>query len=272
LLVSGISRWFDVARRPDQWLGTAEMLERAAALMPEASLEGFAEHHDRLFNESGPRAGSFITHDVMPSMLLFPVRMTLLGQALENLAKGLIVSTQPGAVTNDGGRVVYAWGNKHLSTELVEDAGLTLNDAEREVVETLAEFVVWAGRFPAPKFEPQAERHWNSDLEPVYWDLSHRLRLHLKVRMRAEQRIEIEDTLRSECATSDHEGVVVFERADAPSNPSLQVACDCGSAFQLSPRYPAAVCFCGKLYHGRPMHVAGGGMRMDIAIYPVRES
>jgi hypothetical protein len=266
------NRWFDVARRPDRWLGTAEMLERAAARMPEASLQSFAMHRDRLFNESGPRAGSFITQDVMPSMLLFPVRMTLLGQALENLAKGLIVAAQPGAVMNDGGRVVYAWGNKHLSTDLLEDAGLKLSEAEREVVDTLAEFVVWAGRFPAPRREPQAEQHWNSDLDPVYWRLSRRLRLDLKLRMRAEQRIEIEEKLRSECATSDHDGVVVFEDADAPSIPSLEVACDCGSSFRLSPRYPAAVCFCGKLYHGRPMHVAAGGIRMDIDIYPPRVS
>jgi hypothetical protein len=266
-------QWLDVARRPDRWLDTAERLERAAALMPQASLASLEEHRARLFNTGGPQAGTFINHNALPSLLLFPVRMTLLGQALENLVKGLVVAAQPGAVRSDGGRLVYVWGNKHLSRSLLEeDAGLELSQAERDVIDTLAEFVLWAGRFPAPSRAPQAEQRWNTELEPVYWRLSRRLRLDLKMRMRAEQRIEIERKLRSECAISDHDGVVVFEDVNAPTIPSLGVACECGSFFQLSPRYLAAVCFCGKLYHGRPMHVTTGGMRMDLDIYPLADA
>jgi hypothetical protein len=72
------------------------MLERAEALMPVASVESMLAHTAGLLTPSQPRAGSFITNDLLPSLLLFPVRMMLLGQSLENLVKGLIVAERPG--------------------------------------------------------------------------------------------------------------------------------------------------------------------------------
>ena len=100
---------FDAARRPQRWLDTAETLERAAARMPQATLLEFAEHHSNLLMPAGPRAGSFITHDLLPSLQLFPVRMTLLGQSLENLVKGIIVAERAGAVKTSGIKLVYSW-------------------------------------------------------------------------------------------------------------------------------------------------------------------
>jgi hypothetical protein len=76
------------ARRPEMWLGTAEMLIRSADEMPQGSPAEMSAHFDQLTNRDGPLAGSFITHQVLPSLGLFPARMMLLGLALENLAKG----------------------------------------------------------------------------------------------------------------------------------------------------------------------------------------
>ena len=260
---------FEAARRPERWLDTAEMLERAAARMPQATPRGFAEHRSNMLMPTGTCAGSFITHDVLPSLQLFPVRMTLLGQSLENLVKGIIVAERAPAVRKSGIKLVYTWGSRHLGLDLFEqDAGLELRDEEKEIVETLAEFVLWAGRFPAPKWPPQADQKWDSYLEPVYWRLSRRLRVKLKLGIRIQQRLLLERDELGRFKKSDHDGVVVFEDAMAGDIPIVNVSCECGSFFRLSPRFLATVCLCGKLYHGRPKHVAGGGMRMDIDIYP----
>ena len=220
----------------------------------------------------GPRAGSFITHGAFASLLLFPVRMMLLGLALENLAKGLIVAKNPAAVktqmTKDGPKLVYPWGARHLSVELLEEHVLDLRATEKEVVNILGEFVPWAGRFPAPRAAPKAELRWDTELEPVYWTLSRKLRLRLKLHIRAQQRTQLEQDQLSKLSTSEHDGVVVYEDVAAEDSPGIEVSCECGSFFRLSPRYLAAICLCGKLYHGRPMNIASGGMRMDLDIYP----
>ncbi len=260
---------FEAARRPERWLDTAEMLERAAARMPQATLREFAEHRSKMLMPTGARAGSFITHDVLPSLQLFPVRMTLLGQSLENLVKGIIVAERADAVSRAGIKLVYAWGSRHLGLELLEKyVGLGLRDEEKEIVATLAEFVLWAGRFPAPRSPPQVEQRWDSYLEPVYWQLSRRLRLKLKLDIRMQQRLVLERDELGRLKKSNHDDVVVFEDVTAEDAPIINVSCECGSFFGLSPRFLAIVCLCGRLYHGRPKHVAGGGMRMDIDIYP----
>ena len=92
-------------------------------------------------------------------------------------------------------------------------------------------------------------------------------RLDLRMSGRAEQRNEVEHDLRETCASSEREGVTLFEREGGEPAPFLNVACACGSAFRLSPRFPAAICLCGRLYHGRPMQAG----RVDLDIYPPKK-
>jgi hypothetical protein len=265
--VSAAHPTFQAGAEPEQWLGTAERLERAAALMPVMTFEEHRDWFGQLLSPDEPRAGSFITNDVTPSLLFWPVRMMLLGLALENLAKGLIVASRPPTI--EASRVVYPWRGGHLSRDLLErDLGLTLTPTEQLVVDTLAEFVNWAGRFPAPREAPEVEQRWESELELVYWSLSRRLRVDLKLTARARHRVDIENQLRASHKAADKDGLVTFAAETADSSPRLEVACDCGSFFELSPRQPAVICLCGKLFHGRPKSMLAGGMRMDVDIYP----
>jgi hypothetical protein len=258
---------FEAARKPSHWLATAEMLEQAAALMPVASAEGMQAHLAEVLTLS-PRAGSFINNDALPSLLLFPVRMMLLGQSLENLVKGLIVAEHPKAVTIRGDKVSYPWEYTHLSLELFEQADVALSCLETEIVRTLAEFVAWAGRFPAPTKVPVAEQRWESEFDPYYRRLSRYLRRRLKTHMRAEQRMKIEREELEQLAKSDRDGVILFENAEDEETPAVEVECECGSWFRLSPRYPAVICLCRKLYRGRLRAIQQGGFRMDVQIYP----
>jgi hypothetical protein len=187
----------DRASRPDLWLGTAEMLLRAADQMPVASLDGMAAHRKWLLDRERAFAGSFITHLVLPSLGLFPARMMLLGLALENLAKGLIVAANPSAVRPNGDTVEFPWGRRHLSTELLRQAGHQPTPEDEELLEILAEFVLWAGRFPAPLRAPEAEQRWDTPLETRYRDLADTLRLGLKMSIRSDQRLVVENGFES---------------------------------------------------------------------------
>jgi hypothetical protein len=144
--------------------------------------------------------------------------MMLLGLALENLAKGLIVAANPSALQIRGGAVRYPWGQKHLSVDLLRQAGYVPSADEAALVEILVEFVRWAGRFPAPLRQPDAEQRWDTELDTRYRALADTLRLRLKMSGRAQQRVSLEPDLRERLAPTEHDGVLLFESRQMPQS------------------------------------------------------
>ena len=72
----------------------------------------------------------------------------ILGFALENLAKGIIVCRDPKRV---GGAHLEDWRRKgHKLAELFDWAGIPVTDAEREVLNRTARLIAWKGRYPVP--------------------------------------------------------------------------------------------------------------------------
>jgi hypothetical protein len=80
-----------------------------------------------------------------PQIFLF-----LIGLALENLLKGLLVA-RDGSLVSEG-RLSSEVANHKLSS-LFQRAGITLSPEQRAFVERLSESVTWAGRYPVPKSE-----------------------------------------------------------------------------------------------------------------------
>jgi hypothetical protein len=177
----------------------------------------------------------------------------------------VIVAANPSALQISGAKISYRWGPKHLSPDLLHDAGYV---DDEELVEILSEFVIWAGRFPAPQREPIAEQAWDTERENKYRAIRDSLRLKLKMSIRSDQRRSLEAELRESLTVSTHDGVLLFQSQSEEPVPTLGVSCECGSFFDLSPRYPAAICFCGKLYRSLLKHNRYGGTRLDLDVYP----
>ena len=73
--------------------------------------------------------------------------MMLMGMALEALLKGCLVAKNPSLVKS------CEIDNKlktHDLVRLFQDAGITLNQQERNFCTTLTDYVVWLGRYPIP--------------------------------------------------------------------------------------------------------------------------
>jgi hypothetical protein len=80
--------------------------------------------------------------------MLLPVERMLLGFGFENLLKGLLIVSHPELL--DGGRLRRSFTRGHRLLDLAGSAGLQLSPGEEEILETLTEHVVWAGRYPVP--------------------------------------------------------------------------------------------------------------------------
>lgn len=68
----------------------------------------------------------------------------LTGLAIENVAKGILVANDPGLVSDEGD---FTLGTHNL-VHCVEQCGIELSAREKEVLEALKEYVLWAGRYP----------------------------------------------------------------------------------------------------------------------------
>jgi hypothetical protein len=72
----------------------------------------------------------------------------LFGFALENLAKGIIVCSDPSRVTKTGFK---GWAKKgHKLVELFETARIPLDDDERKLLGRVTRLTEWKGRYPLP--------------------------------------------------------------------------------------------------------------------------
>jgi hypothetical protein len=75
----------------------------------------------------------------------------LTGMAVEDILKGLIVA-RDGIELDDRGRLRLPWpAPGHNLILLAANASVELTEEERQLVERLSEFVLWAGRYPIPR-------------------------------------------------------------------------------------------------------------------------
>ncbi len=132
------------ASSAQRWLEAARGLKRAADLVRAADI--FMDGRDILgalpFDHQ--EAARFAR-----SMEMLPVYKLLVGLAVENLAKGIIMAREP---ERAGGSRLQGWGcAEHDLTAYVRMTGLSVSDDERRLLSQLSRYVRWAGRYPVVK-------------------------------------------------------------------------------------------------------------------------
>jgi hypothetical protein len=138
----------EVAADPGFWLISAYRLEEAARFLWDAGNEfmrnprpgpnTIAMNHWRSSDADIPDRGG-PTSDVA---------FMLLGFALENLAKGIVVCREPELVTKMG---LEKWpGQSHDLVVLFDRACIPVTDDERHVLAIVSQLTEWSGRYPVP--------------------------------------------------------------------------------------------------------------------------
>lgn len=117
------------ARDPCAWLESADALKRAADLLAST----YQAEMQQAFLHGPPDPARARSR-------LGPVYLMLAGFAVENLAKGIIVTRTP----------TEPPPSTHLDALLVSRAGITLVDGEPELVRRLGLFLTALGRYPVP--------------------------------------------------------------------------------------------------------------------------
>src|SRR5204862_4800453 len=83
--------------------------------------------------------------DALDCKLLLPYLM-LVGCAFENALKGILVGRHPELVTEDG--QITGKLKNHVLLQLFRDCGFSPSTEDVATLETLAQHVVWRGRYP----------------------------------------------------------------------------------------------------------------------------
>ena len=120
------------AAEPKTWFFSAQSLRRAA----EGLLPLVEQDLIEAFDETKP--------ELKPPVC--QVYMLLCGLALEVFVKGICVAKNPKVVKDNR----FVGPRNHKLLDLFASAKIDLSDQERELVERLEHFVLWAGRYPIP--------------------------------------------------------------------------------------------------------------------------
>ncbi len=124
---------------PVAWFAKALQLKRAYEKLQIVALADF----DDLMNDR-ERAGESVAGVVL----------MLGGLTIENLLKGLIA--KQGQVPESQGRPKFS---EHKLNNLARDANVGLSADESILLQRLTEFVLWAGRYPAPQIPTPLRGH-----------------------------------------------------------------------------------------------------------------
>lgn len=124
---------------PGSWFFSAWRLKRAAEEIDTFSLSnrGFSNHQAK-----GRDA---------ELQFLTPVYRFLMGQAFENLLKGIIIAHGKPAGFN--GKIDESFAKHRINNllEKLDSSQCTLSSEERAILVELQQYVEWAGRYPIPK-------------------------------------------------------------------------------------------------------------------------
>ena len=132
------SRQFKLASTPFAWWLSARRLMRAAGLL-------WVAFDADLQKWSAQPASARELENLEVGVSC----MMLTGFALENAVKGVLLKRRPELAKK--GRSPRWPGGGHDLPRLFEEAGVLISEGERDVVQRLAEFVTWRGRYPMPQ-------------------------------------------------------------------------------------------------------------------------
>lgn len=140
-------------RVPLNWALAAQPLARAAAFVHARSQESRRLHatlygrdaSGRPTARPGPLTES--ERDLMPDAPIWKVALMLIGMAIEDMAKGIIVGRNPAKIAE--GKMTGV-PTSHDLVDLVRSCRVPLTDEEIVALRVLTEFVRWAGRYPIP--------------------------------------------------------------------------------------------------------------------------
>jgi hypothetical protein len=127
---------------------------------------------------------------LLPDSQLGPVAIMLVGLALENLAKAILIGAEPGLVQGVTG--ILAPIKSHSLEDLIRRADVVSSKEELIALQIVERFVVWAGRYPVPTQAvlPRLARmtggRWaRHQLAPItlLWDQATRVRERLAARL-----------------------------------------------------------------------------------------
>jgi hypothetical protein len=141
----------DVAPDPTMWWIMAQDLFHAAEALLDAWRAAKPDYSGGLpgvngWDELPPEQQQAALRIRFPMVFLF-----LVGLALENLLKGLLLARDPGLAA--GGRLAREIGDSHRLSTLFQRASIPLSTEQVKLVDRLSESILWAGRYPVPKTE-----------------------------------------------------------------------------------------------------------------------
>lgn len=141
-----------VARSDLLWASSVQPLILGADLIWDRAAAAIeTEHEIYQFDEDGmlANAGVPLTGQQVSQLLdggLHRIALMLLGLAIENVSKAILVRRQPSLVS-DGGQFTL---KTHLLADLVAKCGLEISVAETKQLQVLTDYVIWSGRYPVP--------------------------------------------------------------------------------------------------------------------------
>jgi hypothetical protein len=148
---------FELSSKPNSWRNSALILKRAAEYIYAISLKG-AVHHNNKFLESiengefGKQSNRELTNEECEWLRdgeLNRIYYMLVGLALENLFKGILINKNPTWITTETG--VDTKLTNHRLTELAQLCNFTLDEDQRFILEFLRKDIEWRAKYPIPQ-------------------------------------------------------------------------------------------------------------------------
>lgn len=147
-----------LAQTPEAWRRTSISFKRSADIIWEKWFNVFK----RL---DGDRPLKVTSQECGDIYLLLPIFLLLVGFAIENALKGLLIAEDPSIVESKVKWKIKSGG--HDLRELYKQTNLSITAEEQELLDALTQAVIWAGRYPVPK-NHKNEPNFGIPLGPLF--------------------------------------------------------------------------------------------------------
>ena len=153
-------RYLAGAQWATMWRCFAHRHKRGADILFETAISAFGRHLARLAEEANNRPVGGVQSTSRPlvgeelaeflDMELLEDYFLLIGYAIENLCKGILLAELPELVHNESrlDNLVIT----HELKQLVFDCGVDTSSDENEFLDYLEQCVTWKSKYPVPKF------------------------------------------------------------------------------------------------------------------------
>jgi len=131
----------------DSLLRSADLLWKRASASMQLWAEGFATDEHGLPIATGRRLVGEET-EIFGDREVDRSAVLLLGFAIENMSKSILIGRKPGLVSEEG---MYRGPDHHDLVMLVLECGLDLSEKQRASLVALTDYTEWLGRYPIPK-------------------------------------------------------------------------------------------------------------------------